>query len=76
MADELTKEEQYLLELIRVPGIKGHLNCLDVKFNFSNRFLNLNKNLQQLRKAVLAVEENEELKQVIVILLKIGNFLN
>ena len=24
-ADELTKEEQYLLEILRVPGIKGHL---------------------------------------------------
>ena len=54
----------------------GHLTCLDIKFNFSERFLNLNKSLQDLRKAVVAVEDNEELKQLFVILLKIGNYLN
>ena len=72
----MTKEEQYLLEILRVPGIMGHLTCLDIKFNFSERFLNLNKSLQDLRKAVVAVEDNEELKQLFVILLKIGNYLN
>lgn len=24
-ADELSKEEQYLLEIIKLPGVKGHL---------------------------------------------------
>ena len=75
-ADELTKEEQYLLEILKVPGIKGHLICLDIKHNFSDRFLNLNKSLQSLRKAVIAVEDNPELKQLFIMLLKIGNFLN
>lgn len=75
-ASELTKEEQYLLEILRVPGIKGHLNCLEVKFSFSNNFLNLNTSLQSLRKAVIGVEDNEELRQVFLILLKIGNYLN
>ena len=65
-----------MLEILRVPGIMGHLTCLDIKFNFSERFLNLNKSLQDLRKAVVAVEDNEELKQLFVILLKIGNYLN
>ena len=59
-----------------MPGIQAHLSCLEVKFNFSSRFLSLNKNLQQLRKAVIGVEDNMELKQVCVILLKVGNFLN
>ena len=75
-AEELTKEEQYLIEILRVPGIKGHLICLDIKHNFSDRFLNLNKSLQQLRRAVVAVEDNPELKQLFIMLLKIGNFLN
>ena len=75
-AEELTKEEQYLIEILRVPGIKGHLICLDIKYNFSDRFLNLNKSLQQLRRAVVAVEDNPELKQLFIMLLKIGNFLN
>jgi len=41
-AEELTKEEQYLLEILRVPGIKAHLECMEIKFNFSERFLVLN----------------------------------
>jgi len=38
--------------------------------------LTLNKNLQALRRAVLGIEENEELKHVIIMILKIGNYLN
>ena len=44
-ADELSKEERYLLDLIRVPGLGAHLRCMDVKFNFSARFLTLNTQL-------------------------------
>ena len=61
-AHELSKEEQYLLEILKVPGIGGHLNCMEIKFNFSERFLSVNKSLQGLRKGVFAVEENPELK--------------
>ena len=43
---------------------------------FSERFLVLNKNLQNLRLAVMGVEENKELRNVIIMLLKIGNYLN
>lgn len=41
-ADELTKEEQYLISILRVPGMMSHLDCMEVKFNFSNRFLTMN----------------------------------
>jgi len=75
-AEELSKEEQYLLEIIKVPGIKGHLDCLEIKFHFSERFLNLNSSLQSLRKAVVGVEDNPQLKQLFIMLLKVGNFLN
>lgn len=75
-AEELTVEEQYMLNILKVPGIMGHLNCLEVKFHFSNTFLTLNENLQQLRKSVVAVEDNPELKQLFIMLLKIGNYLN
>ena len=44
--------------------------------NFSERFLSLNKNLQDLRKAVIGIEDNPELKEVLVMVLKIGNYLN
>ena len=75
-AAELSKEEQYLLDIMRLPGLQGHLNCLEVKFNFSDQFLILNSNLQSISKAVQGVEDNPELRQVFLILLKIGNYLN
>ena len=76
IAHELTKEEQFLMKIMTVPGIKAHLQCLEIKFNFAERFLVLNRNLQALRRAVIAIEDNKELRQVFVILLKIGNYLN
>ena len=75
-ADELSKEEQYLLEIIKLPGIKGHLQSAEIKFAFSERFLAMNKNLQALKKAVVGIEDNPELKNVIVMVLRIGNYLN
>lgn len=45
IATELTKEEQFLLHILTVPGIKSHLECLEIKFNFTDRFLVLNKSL-------------------------------
>lgn len=44
-AEDLTKEENYMLDLLRIPRLVDHLSCLDVKFNFTNRFLMLNKSL-------------------------------
>ena len=76
IAKELTKEEQYLMKICQVPGIKSHLDSLEVKFSFSDRFLSMNKYLQQLKSAWVAVRDNAELKQVILMLLKIGNYLN
>lgn len=46
IAHELTKEEQFLMKIITVPGIKSHLECLEIKFNFTDRFLTLNDSLQ------------------------------
>ena len=76
VSHELTREEQYLLELLRIPDVRNHLRCLEIKFSFPNQFLTLNTQLKNLRKSVVAVEDNPELQQVILILLKIGNYLN
>ena len=76
IADELSKEEQFLLKLMKVPHLEQHLQCIEIKQQFNPRFLSLNKSLQKLRIAVVGIEENPELKQVLVMLLKIGNYLN
>ena len=73
---QLTTQEQYLLEILRLPGITAHMQCLEIKTEFSERFLQLNKNLTNLRAAVLGVENNKEFRNVIVMILKIGNYLN
>lgn len=75
-ANELTKEEQYLIEILIVPGIKAHLDVLVIKNNFGEQFLNCNVYLKQLRAAIVGVKDNQALKDVMVMLLKIGNYLN
>ena len=60
-AHELSKEEQYLLEIIKLPGVKGHLQSAEIKFAFTERFLAMNKNLTALSRAVVAIEDNKEL---------------
>jgi len=65
-----------VLEILRLPGISAHMKVVEVKMEFSTRFLKLNKDLTALRGAVISIEQNKELHNVIVMLLKIGNYLN
>ena len=61
MADELSKQEQFLIHLMKVPNTKAHLECIDFKLCFSRNFLKLNDGLKVLRKSIVGVEENDEL---------------
>ena len=72
----LAESHEYLLKVLKIPGIKGHLDCLEISTFFKDRVELLDKSLKDLNKALVAVEENEELEQLFVIILKIGNHLN
>ena len=65
-----------MLELLRLPGISSHMAVVEVQMEFSNRFLALNKNLTNLSLAVIGVEKNKELRNIVIMILKIGNYLN
>ena len=76
IASELSDQEQFLLELIKVPRLSCHIECMLFKITFSPKFLKLNSGLQTLRASIIAIKENYELDMLIAMILKIGNFLN
>ena len=76
IASELSDQEQFLLQLIRVPRLKCHIECMYFKITFNPKFLKLNSGLQTLRECISAVKENYELDMIVALILKIGNFLN
>ena len=76
ISDQLSKQEQFLLQLMKVPNLKGHLSCIMFKICFSANFLKLNDSLKVLKKSIVSIEDNYELEQVFAMILKIGNFLN
>lgn len=72
----ISSAEQFMTELCKVPMLDARLNCLVIKMRFSSQFILFNKNFENVKKAKEAIKNNEELKEVIVTILKIGNYLN
>ena len=59
-----------------IPKVHNRLNCLAFKLSFADDFLVFNKYVVSLKDAMLLIRDSGELKQLIVIMLKIGNYLN
>ena len=76
IASELSEQEQFLIQLIKVPRLNCHIECMLFKITFSPKFLKLNSGLIQLRACINAVKDNYELDMIVAMILKIGNFLN
>ena len=62
IADELSKQEQFLIHLLKVPNLKTHLQCINFKLCFYPNFLKLNNGLKVLRKSIEGIAENYELE--------------
>jgi len=62
--------------MMQIPGLNNRLSCLAFKLQFSYEFLDFNKHSESLKKAMILIRDGAELKQLIVIMLKIGNYLN
>ena len=62
ISDELSESEQFLLMLLKVPNLNEHLECILFKISFQNRFLELNKGLKALKKAIVSIQDNYELE--------------
>lgn len=46
------------------------------KNKFDYEYTNLNKNLESLSSAVIGIRDNSHLKELVTMILKVGNYLN
>eukprot|EP00347_Sterkiella_histriomuscorum_P017360 403349681 len=73
---ELTNIEQFLIQLLQVPSLSERLECMLFKNKFDFEFNENNKNLATLDSAMKGIRDNEKMKEIFTMILKIGNYLN
>ena len=61
---------------MKIPNYKTRLNMINFQMQFDIKYLDYDKNVKTLKKAIELVRDRKELKQVYTLILKIGNFLN
>lgn len=73
---DLSNIEQFLAQLLQVSSLNERLECMLFKNKFDFEYAELNKNLKHLETAVVKIRENDRLKEIFAMILKVGNFLN
>jgi diaphanous 1 len=73
---ELSNIEQFLIIFITVPSLNERLECMLFKNRFEYDYTEIKKNMEAVNSAVIGIRDNSKLKEVITMILKIGNFLN
>jgi diaphanous 1 len=73
---ELSNIEQFLIQLLQVPSLNERLECMLFKNKFDYEYTEMNKNLTTLDSAVKGIRDNNQLKEIFAMILKIGNYLN
>ena len=75
--NDLTTVNYFMFHLLKIPGLDQHLRCQEIKLcEFDVKFLEFNQKLDILSDAVRIIDGNEAIKQIFLIIIKIGNFLN
>jgi hypothetical protein len=59
-----------------VPFLNERLECMLFKGKFEIDYTEMNKNLEKLNSAIVGIRDNKKLKEIIALILKIGNYLN
>jgi len=59
-----------------VPDLSERLECMLFKNKFDNEYTDMNKNLEAINLALVCIRDNERLKEIFAMILKIGNYLN
>lgn len=73
---EVCNVELFLMQLIKVPNLAERLDCMLFKNKFEADYTDMNKNLEALSSAIKGVRDNKNLKELITMILKVGNYLN
>jgi len=61
---------------MKIPNYKTRLQMIFFQMQFDSNYLDYDKNVIALKKAIELVRDRKDLKQVYTLILKIGNFLN
>ncbi|CAH8256486.1 unnamed protein product [Arabidopsis lyrata] len=72
----LGKCDQYFLELMKVPGVESKLRVFSFKIQFGTKITELNKGLNVVNSACKEVRTSEKLKEILKIILCLGNIMN
>ncbi|KAG7588294.1 Formin FH2 domain [Arabidopsis suecica] len=72
----LGKCDQYFLELMKVPGVESKLRVFSFKIQFGTKITELNKGLNAVNSACEEVRTSEKLKEILKIILCLGNIMN
>ncbi|XP_059441696.1 formin-like protein 20 [Corylus avellana] len=74
--ENLGKCEQYFLELMKVPRVESKLRVFSFKIQFSSQISEFKKSLNTVNSACEEVRKSVKLKEVMKLILLIGNTLN
>ncbi|CAE5962593.1 unnamed protein product [Arabidopsis arenosa] len=72
----LGKCDQYFLELMKVPGVESKLRVFSFRIQFGTKITELNKGLNAVNSACKEVRTSEKLKEILKIILCLGNIMN
>lgn len=74
--EKLAGEEQYLLALKAIPGLEIRLQCIRTTYTFASDAKRILSVIVRMKKAIKEVNNSNELRKVLEIVLGIGNFMN
>lgn len=62
--------------MIQVPSLNERLECMMFKNKFDYEFTEMKKNMEAIISAYKGIRDNQRLKEIITMILKVGNYLN
>ena len=74
--EDLSKVEAFLYDIIKVPNLAERIECMLFKNKFGEDYRCLDGYLDTLSSAITGIRENQKIKEILILLLRIGNFMN
>ena len=73
---DLSEIESFVVSLSRIPLYEKRIDSVAFKYNFDIEYTLLSDNVNLLKQAYDAISSNNKFKQIMRIILDVGNFLN
>ncbi|GBG26605.1 Formin-H [Hondaea fermentalgiana] len=73
---KLAREDQFLLAVSSIPGLKGRLEAVACRHNFESDTARIFEKIRLVREACIEISKSKQLQQLLEIVLAVGNYLN